>query len=143
MENCGTCMHVYQFGTVQLMWGIMQMYCSQWHSQILDYIPYINALSYYASCTTHHCLHMKSFSISLCLLLSFCCISNVPACFNVSHPPYWLLIYDSYPGLSLLPPEGSIDGPICRVCHQENCLMSTNIMNILLTTCGLQEFRFR
>ena len=86
---------------------------------------------------------MKSFSMSLCLLLSLYCVSSVPACINVSCPPYWLLIYESYPGLSLLPPEGSIDGPICRVCHQENCLTSTNIMNILLTTCGLQEFRFR
>lgn len=79
----------------------------------------------------------------LCLLLSLCCVFSVPACINVSLPPHWPLIYESYPGLSLLPPEGSIDGPICRVCQQENRLMSTNIMNILLTTCGLQHLRFR
>lgn len=86
---------------------------------------------------------MNSFSMSLCLLLSLCCVFNVPACINVSRPPLRLLIYESYPGLSLLPPEGSIDGPICRVCHQENRLMSTNIMNILLTTYALQHIRFR
>lgn len=68
---------------------------------------------------------------------------DVPACINVSRPPHQLLIYESYPGLSLPPPEGSIDGPICRVSHQENRLMSANIMNILLTTCGLQHLRFR
>lgn len=31
----------------------------------------------------------------------------------------------------------------CQICHEENCLMSTNIMNILLTTCGQQHLRFR
>lgn len=31
----------------------------------------------------------------------------------------------------------------CQICHQENHLMSTNIMNILLTTCGQQHHRFR
>lgn len=108
------------------------------------YVPHTRATSYCSLSTTHHCLlHMKSFSVSLCLLLSLCCVFNVPACINVSRPPYPLLIYEFYPALSLLPPGGSIDGPICRVCHQKNRLVSTNIMNILLTTCGLQHLRFR
>lgn len=65
---------------------------------------------YCASCTTYHCLLlMKSLNMSLCLLLSLGCVFNVPACINVSHPPHRLLIYESYLGLSLLPPEGSID----------------------------------
>ena len=71
----------------------------------------------------------------------FAVLCRVPACINVSRPPYRRLIYEFHPGLSLLPPEGSIDGPICRL--QENRLMSTNIMNILLTTCGPQHLRYR
>lgn len=47
------------------------------------------------------------------------------------------------PRLLLLPQEGNTDGPICRVCHQENPFMSTNIMNIFLTTCGPQLLRLR
>lgn len=34
---------------------------------------------------------------------------TVPACINVSRPPHRLLIYESYPGLSLLSPVGGID----------------------------------
>lgn len=60
--------------------------------------------------TTYHCLLlMKSLSMPLCLLLSLCCVFNVQACINVSHSPYRRLIYESYPGLSLLTPEGSTD----------------------------------
>lgn len=88
-------------------------------------------------------LHMKSFSGLLCLLHSFCSVFNAPACINDSWSPQRPLIYEFYPGLSLPPPEGSIDGPICRVCHHENRPLSANIMNILLTTSGLQHLRFR
>lgn len=95
---------------MQLMWGLMQKYCSLRHARISDYIPHTNATNYCVSCTTHHCLLLtKSLSMSLCLLLSLSCVFNVPACINVSRPPHRLLIYESYPGLSLLPPEGSID----------------------------------
>lgn len=45
--------------------------------------------------------------------LSFCSHSavffTVPACINVSRPPHRLLIYESYPALSLLSPVGGID----------------------------------
>lgn len=57
--------------------------------------------------------------------------------------PVGLWFMNLFSGLSLLPPEGSIDGPICPVCHQENCLVSINIMNILLTTCDRQHLKFR
>lgn len=38
-------------------------------------------------CFTHHCLlHMKSFSMSLCLLLSLCCVFQCP-CMHQCQPP--------------------------------------------------------
>lgn len=41
--------------------------------------------------------------------LFFALVFNVLACINVSSPPHRLLIYESYPGLSLQPPEESTD----------------------------------
>lgn len=79
----------------------------------------------------------------LCLFLSLCCVFSVFPLINVSQHPYWLLIYESCPTLSLLSTEGSIDGPICQVCHRENCLVSKSIMNILLTSFGRQHLRMR
>lgn len=65
---------VYQCGAMQLMLGIMQIYCSPWHLRIPDFIPRTNVTSYYASCATHHCLvHMKSFNMSFV----FCSASAV------------------------------------------------------------------
>lgn len=92
------------------MRSTMEKYCSLSHPRIADYIPHTNVPNYCASSTTYHCLLlMKSLYMSLCLLLSLGCVFNVPACINVSHLPHRLLIYESYLGLSLLPPEGSID----------------------------------
>lgn len=66
--------------------------------------------SYQWFCTTYLCLLlMKSLNMSLCFLLSLHGVFNVLACINVSSPPHRLLIYESYPGLSLLPPEESTD----------------------------------
>lgn len=60
-------------------------------------------------CTTYLCLLlMKSLNMSLCFLLSLYSVFNVLACINVSSPPHRLLIYESYPGLSLLPPEEAL-----------------------------------
>lgn len=144
MENCG---FVYVFVSVELhssCGGIMQIYCKP--------LAFTNPRLY----TPHHCYELLRFlrypSLSgayeviqhvLCLWLSLCCVFSVHACINVNCPPHRLLIYESYPGLSLLPPERRIYGPICRVCQRENRLMSTNIMNIVLTTCGLQHLTFR
>lgn len=82
------------------------------------YIPRNCDTSYYSFCTTHHCLlHMKSFSVSLCLLLSLCCVFNVPACINVSLPPYRLLIYEFY-------------RLVCHYCLQKGALMDQYVESV-------------
>lgn len=58
---------------LQLMWGIMQMYCSLWHSQTPDYKPHTNVVSlcclYYTSLSsTYEVIQHVPLSFALPLL---------------------------------------------------------------------------
>lgn len=139
-RNCGVYM-----GMCLTVWGFAAYV--RHYVDILEPLTFTNLRSY----TPQQWYELSRFLYSslscayeaIQLVLCLCCVFSVPTCINVSSPPHRLLIYESHPGLSLLPAEGSIDGTICRDHQEENRLMSTNIMNILLTTTGLQQLRFR
>lgn len=118
----------------------MQKYCSLWHLKIQDYTPHTNAMNYGASS----------------LLITVFCLWSHWACLFVFCSHSAVFSMSQHVSMSAALPTGVWFMNPILVCHywlQKGALMLnlspgesphvTNVMSILLTTCGQQHLRFR